>query len=200
VLEIIEPELAADEREKLAHSADRLKAALGRIHLSQTEMPPGGSGAARQRSRRENAFPPRMPLLELPERCADVGEREGRGDRHVNLAFGDQSGELRQDPGVQRLLAALGLDAVLLRGGDRDLFEVWYPAREKASVAQAPILFRTEAGRRTDARLRHPDAPVPNPIVETGNRSGIFPAVSNSRQSVSRRTISHQSFPSLIFQ
>jgi len=34
VLEIIEPELAAGEREKLAHSADRLKAALGRIHLS----------------------------------------------------------------------------------------------------------------------------------------------------------------------
>lgn len=44
---IIEPELAADEREKLANSADRLKAALGRVHLSQTETPLGGSGAAR---------------------------------------------------------------------------------------------------------------------------------------------------------
>lgn len=41
-----------------------------------------------------------MPLLELPERCADVGEREGRGDRHVKLAFGDKPGELRKDPGV----------------------------------------------------------------------------------------------------
>ena len=47
VLEVIEPELAADEREKLARSADRLKAAVGRILLSQTEMPLGGSGAAR---------------------------------------------------------------------------------------------------------------------------------------------------------
>jgi L-lactate dehydrogenase len=34
VLEIIEPELAADEREKLERSADRLKAALNRINLS----------------------------------------------------------------------------------------------------------------------------------------------------------------------
>ena len=50
-----------------------------------------------------------MPLLELLERCADVGERESRGDRHVKLAFGDQSSELRQGPGVLRLLAALGL-------------------------------------------------------------------------------------------
>jgi hypothetical protein len=54
-----------------------------------------------------------MPVLELPERCADVGERKGRGDRHVKLAFGDQSGGLRQDPGVPRLLAALGLDTGL---------------------------------------------------------------------------------------
>ena len=38
----------------------------------------------------------------------------------VKLAFGDQSGELRQDPGVPRLLAALGLDTVLLRGGEID--------------------------------------------------------------------------------
>ena len=74
----------------------------------------------RKRSRLEDDLPPRMPLLELPERCADVGEREGRGDRHVKLAFGDQSGELRQDPGVPRLLAALSLDAVLLRGGEID--------------------------------------------------------------------------------
>jgi hypothetical protein len=44
---IIEPELAADEREKLANSAGRLKAALSRIHLPQTETPLGGSGAAR---------------------------------------------------------------------------------------------------------------------------------------------------------
>jgi L-lactate dehydrogenase len=34
VLEIIEPELSADEREKLERSADRLKAALNRINLS----------------------------------------------------------------------------------------------------------------------------------------------------------------------
>ena len=59
-------------------------------------------------------------LIQLPERCADVGEREGRGDRHVKLTFGDRCGELRQDPGVPPLLAALGLDAVLLRGGEID--------------------------------------------------------------------------------
>src|SRR5208283_3235169 len=74
----------------------------------------------RKRSRREYDLPPRMSLLELPERCADVGEREDRGDRHVKLAFGDQSDELCKDPGVPRLLAALGLDAVLLRSGEID--------------------------------------------------------------------------------
>ena len=37
VLEIIEPELSADEQEKLARSADRLKAALNRINVSAPE-------------------------------------------------------------------------------------------------------------------------------------------------------------------
>src|SRR5580704_1273431 len=40
VLEIIEPELAADEREKLERSANRLKAAINRIDLSARQSHP----------------------------------------------------------------------------------------------------------------------------------------------------------------
>ncbi len=49
VLEIIEPELSAHEQEKLARSADRLKAALNRINVSAPEPHPG-SAAAEPRS------------------------------------------------------------------------------------------------------------------------------------------------------
>jgi L-lactate dehydrogenase len=45
VLEAIEPELSADEREKLARSADRLKAALRRINVSAREPQPDSAGA-----------------------------------------------------------------------------------------------------------------------------------------------------------
>jgi L-lactate dehydrogenase len=45
VLETIEPELSADEREKLARSADRLKAALRRINVSAREPQPDSAGA-----------------------------------------------------------------------------------------------------------------------------------------------------------
>lgn len=45
VLQIIEPELSADEQEKLARSADQLKAAPNRINASAREPHPGSAAA-----------------------------------------------------------------------------------------------------------------------------------------------------------
>jgi L-lactate dehydrogenase len=45
VLEIIEPELSPDEREKLARSADRLKAVLDQLNLSARQPHPDSAGA-----------------------------------------------------------------------------------------------------------------------------------------------------------
>src|SRR5208337_1074800 len=72
------------------------------------------------RSGNENDLSARVALFELDERRADIAQRKGRRDRHVQLALGDEASELGEDRRVLRLLAALGLHPEFLRRGEVD--------------------------------------------------------------------------------